>query len=569
MKQLFSMRWIAIALVALGLTGASAGSAWAEGFDLQQFSPMPNLSGNLYSTASADVAPHLEWSTIAFFNYAHNPLIMSNSDGDRLETLVSDQATLHLMASIGLFDWVDVGVDLPLTVWQAGASIPGGAIRPGDGDFGVGDLRVVPKVRLFSTRAHPLDNGIGLALLADVYVPTGDGAQLQGGDFRVGPRLAFDALIGGTRLAANLGYQYRSEQKLENLAVRDTLGWNLGAEFPVAEKFRITTEAFGRITPGADSFESYNSPTELVVGGKFQNGRIFATLGGGLGLVDGYGTPDFRLFAGLGMAPPLPTAKEEPVAPEPEPECTSENVKTSCLDIPVSECVNGALRTYHAVCSAEGTCDYESSEAECAEGTYCGQDEAGEAACIPEPDCRTHSDCAEVPETTCVDEVLTTHIGRCLEQTCQYDATETACPERYECGLRDGVPDCVPVVDQVVITEDKIEIMDVVHFAVNSDEIDARSHDLLRQVGQTLKDHPEIELIRIEGHTDTSGSRSHNQDLSERRAKSVLNFLVAQEIKMDRLTSQGFGPDRPIKTNSTEEGRAQNRRVEFHILKQN
>lgn len=554
------------ALLTLAAASAPA-TAWADGFDLQQFSPMPNLSGNLYSTASADVAPHLEWSALAMFNYANNPLVLNDDDGERLSTLVSDQATLHLMLSLGLFDWVDVGVDVPLLVWQEGAAAPGGTIRPEDGEFGVGDIRIVPKLKLFSTREHPLDNGVAMALLADVYAPTGDSAQLQGGDFRIGPRLAFDALLGGTRIAANVGYQYREEQQVENLSVRDTLSWNLGVEVPVHEKFRITTEAFGRLTPAADSFESYNSPTEAVLGGKFQNGRFFATLGGGLGLVDGYGTPQWRAFAALGLAPPLPVREEPEPEPEPEPDCTPENVEQACTEVPQPECAGGKLRTYFALCTDEGECAYEYDEAECDDGTYCSKDDDGQAACIPEPDCRTHSECSDIPEPSCSDNTLTTYIGRCLDESCKYEPTETACPERYECGMENGEAACVPVVDQVKVTEEQIEIMDMVHFEVNSDEIDQRSFDLLRQVAQTLKNHEEIELVRVEGHTDNTGRRSYNQDLSERRARSVLNFLVNEGINAGRLTSEGFGPDRPIQTNNTETGRAANRRVEFHIVR--
>lgn len=551
------------------LCAPSAGLA--EGFDLQQFSPMPNLSQNFYSTASADVAAHLEWSAMAMFNYAHNPLVLSDEDGKRLKALVSDQATLHLMGSLGLFDLVEVGVDLPLLVWQEGAAVPGGNIQPGDANFGVGDLRVVPKVRLFSTREHPLDNGVALALLADVYAPTGDSAQLQGGDFRIGPRLALDFLVSGTRLGANLGYQYRDEQKIENLSVRDTLSWNLGAEIPLHDKFRLTTEAFGRITPGATSFKSYNSPTEWILGGKFQSGRVFATLGGGLGLVDGYGTPDWRVFAGVGFAPPLPVREEpvaEPVVEEPAPECTAQAVEQACRALPEPECAHGRLRSYHAVCTDEGNCAYEYNEFECAAGTYCAQDDSGRAACIPQPECRTHSDCTDIPPATCANDVETTYIGQCLQQKCNYAPTESRCPERYECGMQQGEPGCVPVVDKVVVTQERIEILDMVHFALNSDEIEERSFDLLRQVAQTLKNHPEIELVRVEGHTDSRGAKKYNQDLSERRARSVLNFLVAQKIDLARLTLQGFGPDRPVQSNSSEAGRAANRRVEFHIVRQ-
>ncbi len=536
----------------------------AEGFDLQQFNPMPNLSGNLFSTSSADVAPHLEWSAMALFNYANDPLVLQNSNGDRMKSLVSDQANLNLLFSLGLFGFADIGIDVPLTVWQDGSAVPGGAIKPQDGSFGIGDLRFVPKVRLFSTRKNELENGIALAILADIYAPTGDETRLQGGDFRIGPRLAFDAIISGTRLAANVGYQYREEQKVSNLTVRDTLSWNVGAEVPLHEKFRITGEIFGRLTPGAESMERYNSPTEFLLGGKYQTGRIFATTGGGTGLINGYGTPDFRFFAGIGLAPPRPT--HEPVVEEPtvELECTQENVELSCVEIPATTCNDGVLRTHHALC-ANDECAYKSTDVTCAKGTLCGEDDQGNAACVAAPECTTDGDCNQPPADTCKDSELTTHVGQCRDATCHYEPATTTCPERTECGLDDGKVACVPIIDEVKVTGDKIEIMNIVHFAHNSDEIEQRSYNLLQQVAQVLKSHPEITKVRIEGHTDTSGKRAYNMDLSNRRAASVRDYLILQRIAPERLTSQGLGPDKPVQTNNNEKGRAANRRVEFHI----
>ena len=69
----------------------------------------------------------------------------------------------------------------------------------------------------------------------------------------------------------------------------------------------------------------------------------------------------------------------------------------------------------------------------------------------------------------------------------------------------------------------------------------------------------------VEGHTDSQGSASSNQDLSQRRAEAVRDYLVSRGIAGDRLTAQGFGPSRPIADNGTAEGRANNRRVEIVI----
>jgi len=69
----------------------------------------------------------------------------------------------------------------------------------------------------------------------------------------------------------------------------------------------------------------------------------------------------------------------------------------------------------------------------------------------------------------------------------------------------------------------------------------------------------------IEGHTDSTGSDSYNQELSQRRAEAVRNFLVSNGITGDRIVARGYGESYPVTVNTTEAGRQQNRRVEVVI----
>ena len=80
-----------------------------------------------------------------------------------------------------------------------------------------------------------------------------------------------------------------------------------------------------------------------------------------------------------------------------------------------------------------------------------------------------------------------------------------------------------------------------------------------------MNKHPEYDLA-IEGHTDSQGDDAMNLDLSKRRAKRAMDYLISKGISKDRLSSEGFGETRPVADNSTSEGRAQNRRVEFRIV---
>jgi outer membrane protein OmpA-like peptidoglycan-associated protein len=86
----------------------------------------------------------------------------------------------------------------------------------------------------------------------------------------------------------------------------------------------------------------------------------------------------------------------------------------------------------------------------------------------------------------------------------------------------------------------------------------------LRILANSLAQYPNTDLL-IVGHTDGSGSASYNQALSQRRAQAVADFLVSQGVPVARLRTTGRGLDEPIATNSTDAGRAQNRRVEVAI----
>ena len=100
-------------------------------------------------------------------------------------------------------------------------------------------------------------------------------------------------------------------------------------------------------------------------------------------------------------------------------------------------------------------------------------------------------------------------------------------------------------------------------FATGSDRIRPESTPTLKEIGTMLQQHPELRL-GIEGHTDDQGEDADNQDLSERRAASVVGFLVAEYgIDAARLEPAGFGESRPVADNATVEGRQQNRRVEL------
>ncbi len=119
---------------------------------------------------------------------------------------------------------------------------------------------------------------------------------------------------------------------------------------------------------------------------------------------------------------------------------------------------------------------------------------------------------------------------------------------------------------RVVLRAGKIEILEKVQFETASATLLSDSTSLLDEVASTLREHPEISKVRVEGHTDSDGARDYNLGLSRDRAASVMDYLVNQGVESTRLTAEGYGPDQPIADNDTAEGKEKNRRVEFTIL---
>jgi outer membrane protein OmpA-like peptidoglycan-associated protein len=128
------------------------------------------------------------------------------------------------------------------------------------------------------------------------------------------------------------------------------------------------------------------------------------------------------------------------------------------------------------------------------------------------------------------------------------------------------VPQPAPAPSKVVVEKGRLRTLEKVFFDTDKDSAVAESLPILDQVYEVLQANPDIKKLRIEAHTDNASSEAYNQDLSTRRASWVRQYLIQKGIAAERLESAGFGLSRPIDTNATSEGRANNRRVEFVIV---
>lgn len=118
----------------------------------------------------------------------------------------------------------------------------------------------------------------------------------------------------------------------------------------------------------------------------------------------------------------------------------------------------------------------------------------------------------------------------------------------------------------VVVRRERIDLPQRIEFELGKAKLTQESKPVLDAVALAMLEHPEILLVRIDGHTDSSGTAVFNQLLSLRRALSVRKYLAGRGVEMFRMEVKGFGEAKPIKPNDSPANRAQNRRVEFNIL---
>ncbi len=137
--------------------------------------------------------------------------------------------------------------------------------------------------------------------------------------------------------------------------------------------------------------------------------------------------------------------------------------------------------------------------------------------------------------------------------------------DKQEAALRQKLLNSGVQVERVGENELLLRMKNGIGFDTNSYQLNSSIYNTLNGVASILVEYPDTSLV-IEGHTDSTGSNTTNQVLSERRAEAVRSYLVSQGVAAGRAISRGLGERVPLCTNSTSAGRACNRRVEIQIL---
>ena len=304
--------WVA-ALVCV----APAVDAWAQDrFEVQQLRPNPRQRGQAMASPGGRVARHGEWEFGALLNFADKPLTLeSRRDAVLLGRVVGQQVAMHLLGSVGIIDHFELAFDWTLYLGQSGDALVGfGNAGAPDAGAGVGDLRIYPIVRVFE-RLRPAGQwSHELAFIGEIVAPIGREQDFQGERVRGGGHLAYTlTLPGEQRLHAAFGYLARPYARLFNLELDDTLRWSLALTIPAQQDFDVNIEVFGSASVRASDVGREELPTEVLLSGRYlADERFYITAGAGIGLVQGFGTPDFRGLIGLGYGarPSARTAAE-------------------------------------------------------------------------------------------------------------------------------------------------------------------------------------------------------------------------------------------------------------------
>ena len=610
----------ALAAVATSAPAQAQGVDEAQDFSVERFA-LASASGGILGVEGAGLTRPWDYDLHLWIGTANDPLVLYMDDGDdrtRAGSLVHQRTGGELGFSVVLHERLGLGLDAPMILAQdRAATAPGVSGMLAElGGAGLGDLRVSPKLRLLVQRR----DGVDLAIVPEVVLPTGSGSDYRGDDgVGFAPYLALSQRRGRARWAVNLGYAFRRSAEVGNLTVDDELRGRLGVAVSVVPTLELDATV-AVATAAKAPFEDFASDYAELAGGPVLrlDRRLHLFAAGGLGLRAGYGAPDWRALGGVRFAmahddTPTDLDGDGLIATDRcprEPEDLDGFEDTDgCPDLDndrddVPDTSDGAPmdpEDKDGFADTDGVPDPDNDS----DGLLDADDQ-----CPLEPETmngyRDTDGCPDVPDSD--GDGLDDNTDRCPQEPEDADGFEDTdgCPEDNDGdGIADasdacpmqagpienrGCPDTDRdgdgLVDRLdncpdepgtranhgckekqlaVLDNGRIQILDVVYFKTGKDVIQKRSYKLLSSVAAILRNHPEITRVSVEGHTDDVGNDSSNLDLSSRRAGSVRAFLMGKGIDGARLGAIGYGETRPLIPRTDKKSRAANRRVEFRI----
>jgi MYXO-CTERM domain-containing protein len=527
-------RRAAAASAALLASAALGQTALVHGFAAQAYEPS-YAGDSFFAAPQATVQGHLLPSAKATLNYGYQPVRILDASGQLIPqgVVVRDQLYLHLDFSLALIDRLRIDVGLPMAVAQTGDVQAAGTAAVQGGHLG--DMRVGLRGSLLG---GPTD-AFAFGLQGDLILPTGAPSDFTGaGGVRGHVRALASGNLGGRFIYGGaLGVMLASHRDLGLGDTGSSLTYAAGAAFLFADgAVQLGPELYGSTV-----LASGTSPLEAVLGLKYRwRSLVFgAAAGGGL-----TGAASAASFRGLLS-----------VAWEPLPEPPVKAVECPAPVVQVADASTSRDSDKDGIPDSADACQFEAGVASAEPSRNgCPLDTDGDGladavdACPAEPGLKANKGCPPPPDRD--------HDGVA-------DA-EDVCPDvRGEASAaKKGCP-----VEEAELKEARIELAERVQFEQGKATLLPQSEEVLRGVAKVMKEHPELARLSIEGYTDNVGPADFNKVLSADRAASVLEWLVKNGgVDRRRMTSTGFGIEKPLASNDDEAGRQRNRRVEVRVL---
>jgi outer membrane protein OmpA-like peptidoglycan-associated protein len=626
-----SLRCLAAVSCAFVAFAASARGATTveEGFALERLRPATTSRG-VNDVEWGGVGEHGQWNTSLWLHYANDPLAVY-VDGARAGALVAHRVAGDLAVSVAFFDWAELAAQLPVVAFQSADSegLPPSVSGFTTAAAGVGDLRLVPKLRLLRAAEQLVDLAVIPAVTLPTAQPSGRAWMGENGPTFV-PELAVSRALGALRLAGNAAWRARlTTRTARNLTLGSELVVRAGVGLQLDEFIAVPVTVDASLSGATSASAPLSSgvgdnPLEFLLSARHDLLHVPASrgagddvivqgfVGGGAGLVGGVGTPDFRVLAGVRVFAPTDVDHDDDGIVDSADSCPAvaedndgfddvdgcvdaDNDKDDLADA-ADQCTNDA-EDRDGFADADGCPDADNdADAVRDRDDGCPDEKGpGENRGCPWPDgdndgvLDKDDACpvvAGVPALVgCPDadvDGLTDAEDRC-PALAGPKTPYRGCPDTDRDGFTDDVDRCPAAAETVnnvtdddgcpdegrvlvSLTAQKIEILDKVFFDSGNATIKERSFALLDQVATVMKSHVELTRVRIEGHTDDKADDDKNKALSQERADAVKAYLVGKGVDAARLDAVGFGGAQPAADNATAAGREKNRRVEFVLV---
>lgn len=503
-------------------TGARAqervGEGNGDGMDTHLFRPAVDSKG-FFTVNGSGVLGANEISFGLVTDYGRNLMRLEPGHGTKALVENSFQGTFHM--NYGLGNVAIVGVTVPVHLMSGEASA---AIGPSGAPYDSGRLdtqnfgNVALHAKLRLTR---VEKGLGLAVLAQVGASASDTVARGLGADKVfyWPQLIAEHRFGSTgrfRIGANVGYRGHTQKnpRFDQLdggpefEYGDLVTGGLGLSYRALASMDVVAETYLTQLLGDHSASKAALSDEAVLGIKvFVEKNSYLMLGGGMRTTRGFQAADQRAFIGFIFEPSIGDRDGDGIPDD--------------IDLCPDE-----AETFNGYQDDDGCPDVVPTRLLTKEEAQDG-DRDGDGV----PDSRDL--CPDVPGDGA-------------------DGCPTA-PEPAKTG-------------PVVVEDDHVFIHEKVQFKTNSSEILDESTALLDAMAETLQRHRELVLIEVQGHADERSSESHNLRLTQQRAISVVEGLVARGVARERLRPMGYGAYCPLDPASHPQAWEMNRRVELKIV---